>query len=113
MLSWIKLAVVLEALMLAPVPAFSADKADFWSFKPAEKPTLPRVKNRIWPRNPVDLFVLLKIEEKQMHPSPEMDRRTLIRRLFFDLTGLPPSTAEVARFLRKGPKHTYESRLRA
>src|SRR5438445_7483292 len=97
------------ALVLAfPLPSFSADKAEFWSFKPAEKPVLPIIKNHAWPRNPVDLFVLAKLEQNQLHPSAPADRRTLIRRLFFDLTGLPPAPADVDGFLRDPGNEAYE-----
>src|SRR6266513_2239331 len=108
MLRWIKLAVLFEALLLTPWGALSADKAHFWSFKPAEKPGLPAVQNRSWARNPIDLFVLAKLQEKQMHPAPEADRRTLIRRLFFDVTGLPPKPTDVELFLRDKRPDSYE-----
>ncbi|HMC29131.1 MAG TPA: DUF1549 domain-containing protein, partial [Verrucomicrobiae bacterium] len=91
-----------------PLASLCADKADFWSFRAAEKPTVPSIKNRSWARNPIDLFVLAKLEEKQMHPSSEADRRTLIRRLFFDLIGLPPSPADADRFLHDRSNDAYE-----
>jgi len=95
-------------LFSMPLASFSADKADFWSFKPAEKPRVPTVRNREWPRNPMDLFVLAKLEENQMHPSPEADRRTLIRRVSFDVTGLPPAPEEVDAFVRSRDPQAYE-----
>src|SRR5689334_12392276 len=103
-------AIFLSAVLASALPraSFGADKADFWSFKSAAKPPLPTVPNKTWPRNPVDLFVLAKLEEKQMHASPEADRRTLIRRLFFDLIGLPPTPADVDRFLQDGSNDAYE-----
>src|SRR4029077_6886663 len=55
-----------------------ADKSDWWSLKPATRPVLPEVKNQEWARNPIDLFVLAKLESEKMSPSPEADRRTLI-----------------------------------
>src|SRR2546430_2508120 len=102
-------ALAAAALLFAmPLASFCADKANFWSFKPAEKPSLPAVQNRSWARNPVDLFVLAKLEEKQMHPSQEADLRTLIRRLFFDVTGLPPKPTDVELFLRDKRPDAYE-----
>src|SRR5256885_16178835 len=91
-----------------PLSSFCANKSDFWSFKAAEKPGLPAVQNRSWARNPIDLFVLAKLQEKQMHPAPEADRRTLIRRLFFDVTGLPPTPTDVELFLRDHRPEAYE-----
>ncbi len=70
-----------------------------WAFKPPLRPAVPSVKNKKWPRNPIDNFVLARLESKKLAPSPEADRRTLIRRLNLDLTGLPPSLAEVESFV--------------
>src|SRR3989442_8873124 len=73
------------------MPALPGDKSDWWSFKPATRPPLPTVKNKKWAKNPIDLFISAKLEERKLLPAPEADRRTLIRRLSFDLTGLPPT----------------------
>ena len=96
------------AVSLAAVAEEEADKSDWWSFKPASRPAVPEVKNKKWARNPIDQFVLAKLEAERMSPSPEADRRTLIRRLSFDLTGLPPTPEEVAEFLRDRSKLAYE-----
>ncbi len=85
-----------------------ADKSDWWSFKPVFRPALPTVKNKKWARNPIDLFVLAKLEQEQLAPSPEADRRTLIRRLSFDLTGLPPTPEEVQKFAGDRSANAYE-----
>src|SRR5437660_886461 len=74
-----------------PLPTPSSDKADWWSFKPATRPTLPKISDKTSPRNPIDLFVQAKLQEQKLAASPEADKRTLIRRLSFDLTGLPPT----------------------
>ena len=66
-----------------------------WSFEPVDRPELPKVENASWPRNGIDHFILERIEEEGLAPSPEADRRTLIRRLSLDLNGLPPTAAEV------------------
>ncbi|HRK22073.1 MAG TPA: DUF1549 domain-containing protein, partial [Fimbriimonadaceae bacterium] len=71
----------------------------FWSFVPPRTPNLPKVKARWWAQNPIDTFVLAKLEEKGLQPAPPADRRTLIRRATFDLTGLPPTPEEVEAFL--------------
>ncbi|MEO7298305.1 MAG: PSD1 and planctomycete cytochrome C domain-containing protein [Verrucomicrobiota bacterium] len=85
------------------------DKADWWSFKPATRPELPKVENKKWARNELDLFILAKLQEQKLAPSPEADRRTLIRRLSFDLIGLVPSPEEVEKLVNdKNPK-AYEN----
>jgi hypothetical protein len=72
---------------------------DWWSLQPVKRPALPVVKQKEWPRNAIDHFILAKLEAEGLTPSPEADRRTLIRRLCFDLTGLPPTPAEVSSFV--------------
>ena len=72
---------------------------EHWAFQPVREPTVPAVKNQRFIQTPVDNFVLARLEAKGMQPSPEADRRTLIRRATFDLTGLPPKLAEVAAFI--------------
>src|SRR5262245_1010214 len=71
-----------------------------WAFMAPTRPELPNVKNRTWVRNPIDAFVLARLEKEKIKPSPEADRVTLIRRLFLDLLGLPPGTDEVQGFLK-------------
>src|SRR5205823_12863013 len=66
-----------------------------WAFLKPERPPLPRVKMKSWPRNAIDSFILAKLEKNDLNPSPPADRHTLIRRLALDLTGLPPTPAEV------------------
>src|SRR5438270_13119982 len=83
-------------------------KSDWWSFKPAAQPDLPKVNKSKWGRNPIDLFVLAKLEQQGLQPSPEADRRTLIRRVSFDLTGLPPTPEEVAQFVADHGSKSYE-----
>ncbi|MEO6337596.1 MAG: DUF1549 domain-containing protein, partial [Verrucomicrobiota bacterium] len=87
------------------------DKTDWWSFRPASRPPLPNVKNKKWARNEIDLFILAKLKEQKLSPSPEADRRTLIRRLSFDLTGLPPTPEEVEQFARDKNPNAYEKRV--
>lgn len=84
------------------------DKSNWWSFRPASRQSLPVVKNEKWARNPIDLFILAKLEAEGLSPSPEADRRTLIRRLSFDLIGLPPTPEEVAAFQRDRSLDAYE-----
>jgi hypothetical protein len=77
-----------------------------WSFIAPVKAAEPAVKNAAWARNPVDRFVLAKLEAAGLQPAPEADRRTLARRLSLDLTGLPPEPSETDAFVEayaKGP----------
>src|SRR5690349_8496685 len=61
-----------------------------WAYRPPTRPTIPAVLNRSWVRNPIDAFILAKFQEAGLTPAPEADRLTLIRRLCFDLIGVPP-----------------------
>lgn len=84
-------------------------KTNWWSLQPLRRPALPdnhRGSERI--RNPIDAFVLAKLAEKGLHHSPEANRRTLIRRVYFDLAGLPPTPAEVDAFLADPETDAYE-----
>jgi mono/diheme cytochrome c family protein len=72
-----------------------AEWAVHWSYRPVERPELPAVKNKDWPRNEIDRFVLARLEAAGIAPSSEADRFALIKRLYLDLTGLPPEPAEV------------------
>ncbi len=76
--------------------------ADHWSFRPVVRPEPPAVSDTTWPRNPIDFFVLARLEQDGWSPSPEAAPTTLCRRLHLDLTGLPPTPEEVAAFLQSG-----------
>ena len=82
--------------------------ASHWSFQPITRPEPPAVRNKEWARNPIDNFVLRKLEEKGIEPSEEADRRTLIRRASLDLIGLPPSPEEVQQYLEDSAPGAYE-----
>jgi hypothetical protein len=81
------------------VDATAASKRDHWAFKAPVRPEIPAVKNRPWVRTPIDNFVLARLEQEQVQPSPETDRVTLLRRLSLDLIGLPPTIEDVDAFL--------------
>src|SRR5262245_37733858 len=68
---------------------------EFWSLRPLAKPEPPPVKNAAWVKNPIDRFILAKLEEKGLTPSTAADERVLIRRAHFDLIGLPPPAAKM------------------
>ncbi len=88
--------------MGAPYPEAPAGRkstaASPWAFKPIRNPPLPKVKNRAWPFSSIDPFILAKLEERGLQPAAPADKRTLIRRATFDLTGLPPTPEEVDAF---------------
>ncbi|MCH2581756.1 MAG: DUF1549 domain-containing protein, partial [Planctomycetes bacterium] len=91
-------------------------ESDHWSLKPVKKPAPPAVKGADWVRNPIDAFVLARLQEKGLKPSPLADRATLIRRLNFTLLGLPPTPAEVKAFVDDkdpGAYSTLDERLLA
>jgi len=70
-----------------------------WAFQPVRRPAPPAVKNMAWVKSPIDAFILAELEKKGLTPAPPADRRTLIRRATFDLTGLPPTPEEVEAFI--------------
>jgi hypothetical protein len=80
----------------------------FWSLAAPKRPPLPTVQMAQWPRNPIDYFILSKLEREGLHPSPEADRRTLIRRVSLDLAGLPPTPQQVDAFLADNSPNAYE-----
>jgi hypothetical protein len=82
--------------------------SEHWAFVPPLKPALPPVKNAAWPRNEIDFFILSRLEKENLTPAPEADRSTLIRRVTFDLTGLPPTPAQVEAFVADRSPKAYE-----
>jgi hypothetical protein len=81
---------------------------DWWSLQAVKRPEVPRAVRTDWTRNPIDAFILAKLEAIGMTPAPQADRRILIRRAYFDLLGLPPSEQEVSAFLRDQSPDAYE-----
>ena len=86
-------------LCSAPMARAATSPTHHWAFGPLRSPPLPTVKNSSWPRTPIDFFVLAKLEEKGLAPTPPADKATLLRRVTFDLHGLPPTPAELQAFL--------------
>ncbi len=97
-----------EPESLPPGPVFSEEERAFWSFQPIQRPEIPKVEHREQVRTPIDAFLLRRLEEKKLTFSPEADKRTLIRRVSIDLTGLPPSPDDVALFLADTAPDAYE-----
>jgi hypothetical protein len=83
-------------------------QSSHWAFQPPRRPPLPRVANQAWVRNPIDAFVLARLEAERLTPAPEADRTTLLRRLYLDLLGLPPTPQEVEEFLTDTQPGAYE-----
>jgi len=87
------------ALPVAKASTYSRARREYWSFLPLQSPALPAVKNQAWVKSPVDRFLLAALEAKGLSPAPPADRLTWIQRVTLDLTGLPPSEAEVRAYL--------------
>ena len=85
-----------------------AKEREFWSFRAPVSQARPAVRAVRWPRERIDYFILARLEQRGIAPSAEADRRTLIRRATFDLTGLPPTTEEVAAFLADSRPGAFE-----
>ena len=92
--------------------AISADeperKINPWVYRPPARPALPAVRAAAWAANPIDCFILAKLEAQGLAPSPRADKRTLLRRVTVDLTGLPPTAAEQEEFLADDRPDAYE-----
>ena len=98
--------------MLALVATSSAGEGEpkLWSFRPPLPQPLPTVVDEAWPRTPVDRFVLARLEEKGLRPTPDADPHTLVRRAYFDLVGLPPS-AEIVEAFARNPSRSHLERM--
>lgn len=89
-------------------PKVNETTKQFWSFKSFVRPEVPVVNQAHWGRNPIDAFVLQKLQAAGLSPSPPADKTALIRRAYYDLTGLPPTPAEVEAFLKDASPDAYE-----
>ena len=81
---------------------------EHWAFIPPKRPEIPKVANAAWVRNPIDSFVLARLEKEGLKPQPEADKTTLLRRVYLDLTGLPPTPADIDAFLADKSAGAYE-----
>ena len=86
----------------------AAPKPLHWAYKKPVRSKIPKTKNLVWARNPIDSFILARLEKEGLQPSPEADKTTLIRRVTLDLTGLPPTPKEVDAFLADKSPNAYE-----
>jgi hypothetical protein len=85
-----------------------AEYKPHWSFVVPIKPELPKVKNEVWVKNDIDRFILKKIEDKSLKPQSEASKTTLLRRVYLDLIGLPPTAEQVETFLKDNSPNAYE-----
>lgn len=83
-----------------PAVSISPAKSDHWSFQPITAPGLPPVQDQAWGRDDLDRFILARLEQAKLKPNPDADRNTLLRRVAFDLTGLPPAPSEIRDFVK-------------
>lgn len=90
-------------------PQVNDENRRFWSFQPVHRPQIPQVKDVAWVRNPIDAFVLAKLEQNGLAPAPPATKEALLRRAYFDLIGLPPTPAQVDAFLKDTSPTAYES----
>ena len=82
---------------------------DWWSLQPIRRPDVPKVSRAEWQVNPIDAFVLAKLEKEGLTPAPEADRRTLIRRVYYDVIGLPPTREAIDAFVKDESPQAWES----
>jgi hypothetical protein len=81
---------------------------EHWAYVAPKRPAVPQVRDSGWVRNPIDSFILARLEKEGLNPSPEADKITLLRRVYLDLTGLPPAPADVDAFLADRSPDAYE-----
>ena len=100
---WIKLG--------APFPPIAEEAADesLWAFQPITKPSPPKVKQADWPRDDLDRFVLARMEKEKLQPAAAAIPKVLIRRLYYDLTGLPPSTEQAEKFVKAHRRNSLKA----
>lgn len=93
---------------ISPQDRFTPRQRNYWAFQPVHQPEIPGVHLTSWVKNPIDAFVLAKLEDKQLTPSPAADKATLLRRVSIDLIGLPPTPEELRAFLDDKSPDAYE-----
>ena len=86
----------------------SETATDYWAYRPLKRPQVPSVRSSDWVRNPIDAFILAKLEANSLTPAAPAGKLTLIRRMYYDLTGLPPSPEAVEAFLNNTAPNAYE-----
>jgi len=92
---------------LSRITPLASRVTSHWSFQPVRHPPIPAVQDTSWPNTPVDFFILEKLEANRLSPAPLADKRTLLRRVTFDLTGLPPTSQEMDDFMADASLEAY------
>ncbi len=92
-------------------PGVPPEAKKYWAYQPVKRPPVPAVKDARWVRNPIDAFVLAKLQQKGLSPNPLADRVALVRRVYYDLLGLPPTPEEVDAFVNDASPDAYEKLL--
>ncbi len=110
--AWVKMGAPLppdDKLVAEDKPTFDLQKRkhDHWAWQPIRTPEIPAVKNKAWATSPIDAFILAKLEAKNLTPAGPADKRTLLRRVTYDLIGLPPTPAEIEAFLGDDAADAY------
>src|SRR5690606_31537937 len=91
-----------------PAESISKKQEWRWPYEKPVRPNVPAVKNASWVRTPVDAFIVHKLEEKKISPAPVASKRALVRRVYFDLVGMPPTIEEVEAFEKDNDPKSYE-----
>jgi hypothetical protein len=92
---WVKMGAPMPTGGAAKLTGLTGKAREHWAFQPVTKPTVPEVKNRAWVKTPIDAFVLAKLEEKGLQPNPAANPESFLRRVSYDLIGLPPTSEQV------------------
>jgi hypothetical protein len=98
--AWVKMGAPHPRIATAAQQNWKDSSKSHWAWQPVKDPAVPNVKGTTWPKNPIDNFILAKLEENNLKPAQPADKRTLIRRATFDLIGLPPTPQEVEDFVK-------------
>ncbi|MGK0205001.1 MAG: hypothetical protein ACI9S9_004088, partial [Planctomycetota bacterium] len=108
---------MLRGLLVCSLPALLAStvgaqdskpiETDWWAYQPVVRPAVPALENAGWVRSPIDAFILAGLEAKGLQPAPPADRYALLRRVTYDLTGLPPTQAEIDAFVADETDDAY------
>jgi mono/diheme cytochrome c family protein len=108
LVAWVRMGAPDPRIATAAQKDWKDPNAKHWAWQPVKKSAVPAISDSSWCKNPIDNFIVAKLNEKGMKPSPLADKRTLIRRAYFDLIGLPPATDEVEAFVNDSSPNAFE-----
>jgi len=98
-----------EADVNRPTFDLQARRSEHWVWQPMRSPEIPPINAKAWPRNSIDHFILARLEQKQLAPAPDAEQTALLRRVYFDLIGLPPTAEQITRFLQDSNPQKLET----